>query len=127
MTSSSDILDIIKNENIEFVSFRFTDPRGKWQQITQAVQIVNQKTFDEGVMMDGSSIAGWKGIQESDMVLVPDTDTVMRDPFTSRPTLVIICDTCDPITRKPYERCPRQIGRKAHEYLQSTGDRKSVV
>jgi glutamine synthetase len=121
MISSKDTLKTIKDDDIEFVSFRFTDPRGKWQQITQSVQIVNQATFDEGVMMDGSSIAGWKGIQESDMVLIPDTDSVMLDPFTRRPTLVIICDTCDPITRKPYERCPRQIGRKAQEYLRSTG------
>jgi glutamine synthetase len=121
MVSSKDILKTIKDDDIEFVSFRFTDPRGKWQQITQSVQIVNQDTFDEGVMMDGSSIAGWKGIQESDMVLIPDTDSVMRDPFTRRPTLVVICDTCDPITRDPYERCPRQIGRKAQEYLRSTG------
>jgi glutamine synthetase len=121
MTSSTDILKTIEDDAIQFVSFRFTDPRGKWQQITQSVQIVNEKTFSEGVMMDGSSIAGWKGIQESDMVLMPDTDSVMRDPFTARPTLVIICDTCEPVSGKPYERCPRQIGRKAQEYLQSTG------
>ncbi len=121
MTSSTDILKTIKDDAIQFVSFRFTDPRGKWQQITPSVQIVNEKTFSEGVMMDGSSIAGWKGIQESDMVLMPDTDSVMRDPFTARPTLVIICDTCEPVSGKPYERCPRQIGRKAQEYLQSTG------
>jgi glutamine synthetase len=121
MPTSKDILRTIEDDAVQFVSFRFTDPRGKWQQITQAVQIVNQKTFDEGVMMDGSSIAGWKGIQESDMVLMPDTSTVMRDPFTSRPTLVIICDTFEPVSREPYERCPRQIGRKAHEYLRSTG------
>ena len=121
MTSSADILKTIADDAIQFVSFRFTDPRGKWQQITQAVGIINQKTFDEGVMMDGSSIAGWKGIQESDMVLMPDTDTVMLDPFTRRPTLVIICDTFEPISGRAYERCPRQIGRKAQEYLRATG------
>ncbi|NCF18651.1 MAG: type I glutamate--ammonia ligase [Haliea sp.] len=121
MTTSAELLDIIKNENIEFVSFRFTDPRGKWQQLTQSVQIVSERTFDDGIMMDGSSIAGWKGIQESDMVLIPDTSTTMCDPFTRRPTLVLICDTCDPRTRDPYERCPRQIGRKAADYLRSTG------
>lgn len=121
MKTASDILKIIQDDSVEFVSFRFTDPRGQWQQITQSVQIVNEKTFDLGVMIDGSSIAGWKGIQESDMVLIPDTNSVMKDPFTSRPTLVLICDTCDPRTSEPYDRCPRQIGRKATAYLCSTG------
>ena len=124
--SATSIIKLIEQDSIEFVSFRFTDPKGTWQQITQSVQIVNEGTFEEGIMMDGSSIAGWKGIEHSDMVLIPDTTTVMRDPFTSRPTLVVICDTCDPITREPYERCPRQIGRKAAEYLRSTGIAESA-
>ena len=97
MTTASDILKQIKDNDVKFVDIRFTDPRGKMQHVTMDTAVVDEDMFADGIMFDGSSIAGWKAINESDMVLMPDTETVHTDPFFAQSTLAIICDVLDPI------------------------------
>jgi glutamine synthetase len=121
MTGTADVLRLIEESDVQFVTFRFTDPRGKWQQVRQHKGIVDADVFDKGLMMDGSSIAGWQGIQQSDLILLPDASTAVMDPFTQYKTLSVFCDTVDPITGKPYPRCPRQIAKRAAQYLSETG------
>lgn len=115
------ILEAIREHKIEFVDLRFTDTRGKEQHVSVPASIVNEEFLNEGKMFDGSSIAGWKSINESDMVLLPDPNTAVQDPFRETPTLIVRCDVHDPSTRKGYVRDPRSIARKAEEYLHSTG------
>src|SRR6218665_2421284 len=102
MTTAKDILKQIKDNDIKFVDLRFTDPRGKLQHVTMDASIVDEDMFADGVMFDGSSIAGWKAINESDMVLMPDTATIHTDPFFAQSTLVVVCDILDPITGEAY-------------------------
>jgi len=121
MKTAKDVLKEIKDKDIKYVDFRFTDPRGKWQHVTFDVSMVDEDIFAEGTMFDGSSIAGWKAINESDMTLMPDPSTAQIDPFFAAPTMSIVCDILDPGTGQPYNRDPRGIAKKAEAYLKSTG------
>ncbi|WP_262028939.1 type I glutamate--ammonia ligase [Microvirga sp. Mcv34] len=121
MQTAKDVLKAIKDNDVQYVDFRFTDPRGKWQHVTFDVSMVDEDMFADGIMFDGSSIAGWKAINESDMTLMPDPTTAQMDPFFSASTLVINCDILEPATGEPYNRDPRGIAKKAEAYLQSTG------
>ena len=121
MSDAKSIMNMIKEKEIQFVDLRFTDPRGKMQHLSQHVSTINEKSLAEGFMFDGSSIAGWKAINESDMKLMPDCTRGIVDPFFSQPTLSIFCDVLDPISGKPYERDPRSTAKQALEYLGSIG------
>ncbi|KAA0970538.1 type I glutamate--ammonia ligase [Aureimonas fodinaquatilis] len=121
MTSANDILKQIKDNDIKFVDLRFTDPKGKLQHVTLDVAIVDEDLFSEGTMFDGSSIGGWKAINESDMVLMPDPETAHMDPFFAQSTLSIYCDILDPISGESYNRDPRSTAKKAEAYLQQSG------
>ncbi len=127
MTTGNDILKRIKDENIKYVDLRFTDPRGKLQHLTLDVSIVDEDLFEEGTMFDGSSIAGWKAINESDMVLMPDPNSAYMDPFFGASTLAIVCDILEPNTYQPYNRDPRTTAKKAEAYAKSTGIGDTVV
>jgi glutamine synthetase len=121
MPKVSDILKEIKDNDIKFVDLRFTDPKGKLQHVTMDSEKMDDDAFADGVMFDGSSIAGWKAINESDMVLMPDPDTAHADPFFAQSTMAIFCDILEPNTGESYERDPRGIAKKAEAYLKSTG------
>jgi glutamine synthetase len=121
MKTAQDVLRAIKDNDVKYVDFRFTDPRGKWQHVTFDVSIVDEDAFSDGVMFDGSSIAGWKAINESDMTLMPDPETACMDPFFSAATMSIVCDILEPGTGEPYGRDPRGVAKKAEAYLKSTG------
>ena len=112
---------MIKDHNIEFVDLRFADMRGVQHHITFPASIVEPGLFEDGKMFDGSSISGWKGINESDMVLLPDADSAVLDPFTADPTLMMVCDVLDPVTMQPYSRDPRGVAKRAEAYLKSSG------
>ena len=111
--SAANVLKFIKEKEAEFVDLRFTDPRGKLQHLTMDASIVDEDMLNEGVFFDGSSIAGWKAINESDMILKPDTERMFMDPFTSHNTVVLFCDILDAIKKDPYERDPRGVAKKA--------------
>ena len=115
------VLKLIKDNEAEWVDFRFTDTRGKEQHVSFPAHTVDESTFETGKMFDGSSIAGWKGIEASDMILMPDAETAFMDPFFSAPTVVVTCDVIEPSTMQGYERDPRSIARRAEAYLKSTG------
>src|SRR5512142_2328444 len=102
MTTAKDVLKKIKDQDVKYVDFRFTDPRGKWQHVTFDIDLIDEDIFAEGTAFDGSSIAGWKAINESDMTLVPDPDTAFIDPFFAQTTLVIVGDIIDPISGESY-------------------------
>src|SRR6188472_4338346 len=121
MTTAKEVMKMIKDNDVKYVDFRFTDPRGKWQHVTFDITMIEEDTFAEGIMFDGSSIAGWKAINESDMTLMPDPVTAQIDPFFAQPTLAIFCDILDPGTGEPYNRDPRTTAKKALAYLQSLG------
>ena len=121
MTTAKEVLQRIKDEDIKYVDLRFTDPKGKWQHVTFDIALVDEEMFSEGTMFDGSSIAGWKAINESDMLLMPDPSTATMDPFFSASTLVIVCDVLEPMTGEPYNRDPRGIAKKAEAFLKTTG------
>ena len=110
--SAGNILKLIKDKNIEYVDLRFTDPRGKLQHLTMDSTVVDNGMLNDGVFFDGSSIAGWKAINESDMILKPDLTRKIVDPFTSHNTLILFCDILDAIKKNPYERDPRGIAKK---------------
>ena len=115
----SDVLKMIEENGVKFVDFRFTDTHGKEQHVSVPAKTVNAGTFEDGKMFDGSSIAGWKGINDSDMILMPDADTAVLDPFTDEPTIIITCDIVEPLTMQGYERDPRSIANRAEAYLKS--------
>jgi glutamine synthetase len=119
--SASDVLKTIKDQGVKFIDFRFTDTRGKEQHVTVPSHTIDESVFEDGKMFDGSSIAGWKGINESDMILMPDADTAVMDPFFDEPTMNIRCDVIEPATMQGYERDPRSLGKRAEAYLKSTG------
>ncbi len=121
MTTAKELLKKIKDEDIKYVDLRFTDPRGKWQHVTFDISLVDDEFFSEGQMFDGSSISGWKAINESDMKLMPDPATATIDPFFSASTLSIVCDVLEPLTGEPYHRDPRGIAKKAEAYLKNSG------
>ena len=112
---------LIKDHKVEFVDLRFTDMKGVQHHVTFPKSIVEPSLFEDGKMFDGSSIGGWKGIQESDMVLLPDANTAFLDPFTADPTLVLTCDILDPATMQAYSRDPRGVAKRAEAYLKSSG------
>ncbi|HOX71172.1 MAG TPA: type I glutamate--ammonia ligase [Dokdonella sp.] len=119
--SVANVLKLIKDHEVEFVDLRFTDMLGKQHHVSFPAHSVDESFFEDGKMFDGSSIAGWKGINESDMVLMPDPDTAILDPFMSDPTLIIICDVLEPHTMQAYSRDPRSLARRAEAFLKSTG------
>ncbi|MCK7597861.1 glutamate--ammonia ligase [Microbulbifer sp. CAU 1566] len=118
---SAKTLGLIKESEAKWVDLRFTDTKGKEQHVSIPSKEVGSEFFEEGKMFDGSSIAGWKGINESDMILMPDDETSFLDPFTDEATVIIRCNIVDPITGQGYERDPRSIALRAEEYLKSTG------
>ncbi len=118
---SSTVLDLIKEKEVKFIDLRFTDTRGKEQHVSLPAGTIDEDFFTEGKMFDGSSIAGWKGIQESDMILMPEADTAFLDPFSDESTLVVRCDILEPSTMQGYERDPRSLAKRAEAYLKSTG------
>ena len=121
MTAAKDVLKAIKDNDVKYVDLRFTDPKGKWQHVTFDISMVDEDFFSEGQMFDGSSIAGWKAINESDMLLMPDPASACMDPFFAAATMSIVCDVLDPITGQSYERDPRGIAKRAEAYVKATG------
>ncbi|HBA09291.1 MULTISPECIES: type I glutamate--ammonia ligase [Methylotenera] len=119
--SVENVMKLVIDNDIKFVDFRFTDTRGKEQHVTVPVSHFNEDKFTEGHAFDGSSIAGWKGIQASDMQLMPDPSTAFIDPFFDEPTLVLTCDVVDPTDGKGYDRDPRSLAKRAEAYLKSSG------
>ena len=119
--TADDVLKLVKDKEVKFVDFRFTDTRGKEQHVSVPVKYFNKEKFELGHAFDGSSIAGWKGIQASDMLLMPDPVSARMDPFTDEPVLNISCDVYEPMDGKPYDRCPRSIAKRAEAYLKSSG------
>ena len=115
------VLALIKEKDVKFVDFRFTDPRGKWQHTARMASATDEGTFDDGVMFDGSSIAGWKAINEFDMILMPDPSTAVLDPFTAQTTLIVSCDVVEPSTGQLYARCPRSTAKRAEAFMKSSG------
>jgi glutamine synthetase len=121
MSDVSKLLERIKKEEIAFVDLRFTDPRGKWHHLTMDSSVIDEDMLEDGIMFDGSSIAGWKAINESDMILRPDISSVTMDPFMAQSTMVICCDIAEPSSGQGYARDPRSIAKRAEAYLKSTG------
>ncbi|MCF8017279.1 MAG: glutamine synthetase beta-grasp domain-containing protein, partial [Chromatiaceae bacterium] len=119
--SATDVLKTIKDEEVKFVDLRFTDTRGKEQHVSLPAGVIDEGLFQDGKMFDGSSIAGWKGIEASDMVLMPEAETAVMDPFTDEKTMNIRCDILEPATMQGYERDPRSVAKRAEAYLASTG------
>ncbi|MGH1372228.1 MAG: glutamate--ammonia ligase [Cellvibrionaceae bacterium] len=118
---SENTLNLIKESEARWVDLRFTDTKGKEQHVSIPSKEVDEEFFENGQMFDGSSIAGWKGINESDMILMPDDSTSILDPFTDEPTVILRCDIVEPSTMQGYERDPRSVAKRAEEYLKSTG------
>src|SRR6267378_1457128 len=116
-----DVFQTIKDKDVKFVDLRFTDTRGKEQHVSVPVKAFGPEKFESGHFFDGSSIAGWKGIQASDMLLLPDPDSSFIDPFLDQTTLAITCDTIEPSDMKGYDRDPRSIAKRGDAYLKSTG------
>ncbi|MGR4001006.1 MAG: type I glutamate--ammonia ligase [Alphaproteobacteria bacterium] len=121
MTAGKDILKYLKEKDIRYVDFRFTDPRGAWHHLAYRSEALGEAELEEGVMFDGSSIAGWKAINESDMLLKPDLTRLIHDPFASQNLLTVFCDVHDPFTGQVYSRDPRGVAHKAVAYLRSSG------
>ena len=119
--SPADVLKLIKDKGVKFVDLRLTDTRGQEQHVTVPSHAVDDEFFADGKMFDGSSISGWKGINESDMVLMPDCSTAVLDVFTEETTLNIFCDVLDPLSMQGYIRDPRSTAGRAEAYLQATG------
>ncbi|EDN67886.1 glutamine synthetase, type I [Beggiatoa sp. PS] len=119
--SAENVLNMMKENEVKFVDLRFTDTKGKEQHVTIQGDIIDDDFFEEGKMFDGSSIAGWKGINESDMILMPETDTAVLDPFSDEVTLNLRCDVIEPTTMQGYERDPRSLAKRGENYLKSTG------
>ncbi len=118
---SAEIMKLIKEKEVQYVDLRFTDLRGKMQHVTFDVGMITPEIFTEGTMFDGSSISGWKAINESDMVMRPDASGAHIDPFFQQTTLALFCDILEPGTLQPYSRCPRSIAKKAEAYVKSSG------
>jgi glutamine synthetase len=119
--SKEKVMKLIKDNDAKWADLRFCDTRGKEQHVSIPAAVVTDEFFESGKMFDGSSIAGWKGINESDMVLMPDASTAVMDPFYDDATVVIRCDVLEPTTMQGYDRCPRSLGKRAEAYLKSTG------
>src|SRR5690606_3755518 len=121
MSAPDDVVKMIADHEVAFVDFRFTDTLGKEHHLTVPAHTVDEEKLESGVMFDGSSIAGWKGIEASDMVLVPETSSARLDPFREETTLILTCDVVEPSDMKGYDRDPRSIAKRAEAYLKSSG------
>jgi glutamine synthetase len=121
MASAADVMKMIKDNEVKFIDLRFTDTRGKEQHVSVPTKAFDDSKFSDGHAFDGSSIAGWKGIQASDMLLMPDPASANMDPFTDEPTLLLTCDVVEPSDGKGYDRDPRSIAKRGEAYLKSTG------
>jgi glutamine synthetase len=121
MVKAKDILARIKDEEIEWVDLRFTDPKGKWQHLTMVAGLIGEDELEDGLMFDGSSIEGWKAINESDMILKPDLSAVFIDPFSATPMMIIVCDIVEPSTGELYSRDPRSTAKRAEAFVKSSG------
>jgi len=119
--NAKQVLEYAKKNNVVMVDLRFTDWPGLWQHCSYPISMFDEGVFEDGMGFDGSSIRGWQAINESDMIMIPDPETAFIDPFFKHPTLVMVCDIVDPVTREPYHRDPRYIARKAVNYLKGTG------
>ena len=117
----SDVLSMVNDHGVKFIDLRFTDTIGKEQHVSIPASVLDEEMFTEGKMFDGSSIAGWKGINESDMIMLLDAESAVLDPFTDEPTVNIRCDIVEPTSGEGYERDPRSIAKRAEAYLNSTG------
>src|SRR3979490_301993 len=126
MTTAKEVLKMIKDNDVKYADFRFTDPRGKGQHVTFDIGMIEEETFAEGQMFDGSSIAGWKAINESDMCLMPDPASATIDPFFAERRLVLTCDGLGPTTTEPYNRDPRGMAKKAEAMVKSMGGGDTV-
>jgi len=120
-TPENNVLNFIKSKKIQFIDLKFMDFPGQWQHFTVPVSQFSKDSFVDGFGFDGSSIRGWKAINESDMLIIPDASTMFLDPFIEAPTLSLICDVYEPTTKERYTRCPRNITQKATDYLKTTG------
>ncbi len=120
-SAAAGVQKLIKDKDVKYVDLRFTDPRGKWQHVTFDAGQADAKFFSEGMMFDGSSIAGWKAINESDMTLKPDAATAVLDPFCAQTTLILFCDIVDPSTGQDYARDPRLTAKRAEMFLKQSG------
>src|SRR5207237_2227933 len=114
-------LEWARETTAKMVDLKFRDLLGTWQHVTLPIAAFDESAFDDGRGFDGSSIRGWQGISESDMLLMPDASSAILDPFTEAPTLSLVCEIADPVTRDGYAKDPRRIARRAEEYLRSTG------
>jgi len=119
--AANDVLNMIEENDVKFVDLRFTDTKGKEQHVSLPASQIDEDMFEDGKMFDGSSIAGWKGINESDMILMPDASTAVMDPFSDESQLILRCDILEPATMEGYERDPRSVAKRAEAYLKSTG------
>ena len=119
--TAAEVIALIKESEVKFIDFRFTDTIGKEQHVTVPAHTVDEDLFEDGKMFDGSSILGWKGINESDMILMPDPDTAVVDVFPDEPTMNLRCTVVEPSTMQGYDRCPRSLATRAEAYLKSTG------
>jgi glutamine synthetase len=119
--AAASVTKLIKDNNVEYVDLRFADMLGKQHHVTFPARTVDETFYEEGKMFDGSSISGWKGINDSDMVLMPDADSAVLDPFAAVPTVIFTCDVLEPSTMQAYTRCPRSVARRAEAYLKSSG------
>ena len=124
--NSKDFLKYIKENNIQFIDMNFTDLRGKWQHTCEHASALDEYKLDRGIFFDGSSIAGWKDINESDMIMKPDLSKVTIDPFAAQRTIKVFCDIFDPNTNEPYNRDPRSIAKAAEKYLKDSGTGDTV-
>ena len=115
------ILSMIKDKEVEWVDLRFTDPKGKWQHLSMCANVIDEDSLNDGLMFDGSSIEGWKAINESDMILKPDLDAVYMDPFSATPMMILFCDIVEPGTLELYGRDPRSTAKRAEAYVKSLG------
>jgi glutamine synthetase len=120
MADVKSVMKLLKDKEAKYLDFRFSDTRGVWQHMSYPVEGVSEDILAEGIMFDGSSIAGWRAINESDMTLKPDLDTVVMDPFSAQATAVVICDVLDPMTGEAYSRCPRSLARRAEAYVKQS-------
>ena len=112
---------LIQEHSVKWADLRFTDTQGKEQHVTLPINLIDDEIFENGKMFDGSSIAGWKGIHESDMVLLPDDASAVIDPFTEESTINLRCDVVEPITMQAYKRDPRSVAKRAEHYLAASG------
>ncbi|MGH9555835.1 MAG: glutamine synthetase beta-grasp domain-containing protein, partial [Terriglobales bacterium] len=121
MSDAKTVLEFVKKNGVKLLDLRFTDIPGLWHHVSYPIDQLTEDSFEEGFGMDGSSIRGWAAIHESDMLLIPDPACHFLDPFTDAPTMVMVADVIDPVTKQRYDRDPRYIAKKAELYLSSTG------